>query len=75
MRYRFGRSIETALNAIEAALDSGDDGLTNDHFAQAWAMLEGCAPGRNVFLADDWSSIDPDRDDSEPMVRQRGRRH
>lgn len=74
-RYRFGRSIETALNAIEAALGSGDDGLTNDHFAQAWAMLEGCAPGGNVFLVDDWSSIDPDRDDSEPMVRQRGRRH
>lgn len=74
-RFRFGRSIETTLNAIEAALGSGADCLSNDHFAQAWAMLEGCQPGRNVFLADDWRAIDPDRDDDEPPARRRGRRN
>ncbi len=64
-RYRFGRSIETLLNAIEAALDAGADWLGNDHFARAWAMQEGCAPGGNVFLVDDWADINPDRDDEE----------
>ncbi|MFC0200365.1 TniB family NTP-binding protein [Paracoccus rhizosphaerae] len=73
-RFRFGRSIETTLNAIEVALESGSDCLTNDHFAHAWAMLEGCEPGRNVFLTDDWRTIDPDRDDDEPFSGRRGRR-
>ncbi|MBD9529696.1 TniB family NTP-binding protein [Paracoccus sp. PAR01] len=73
-RYRFGRSIETILNAIEAALGSGADSLTNDHFAQVWAMLEGCAPGWNVFLADDWAKIDPDHDVEQAAVQRHVRR-
>ena len=73
-RYRFGRSIETLLNAIEAALDGGADWLANDHFAQVWAMQEGSGPGGNVFLSDDWAEIDPDRIDEQPVTRKRSRR-
>lgn len=73
-RYRFGRSIETLLNAIEAALGQGTDGLTDDHFARVWAMQDGCPPGENVFLIDDWAGISPDVDHEQPPVRRRGRR-
>lgn len=74
-RYRFGRSIETLLNAIETALDTGADWLGNDHFARAWAMQEGCAPGGNVFLVDDWAEISPDIDDDErPVLRRAWRK-
>ena len=73
-RYRFGRSIETLLNAIETALGHGADYLTDDHFARVWAMQEGCGPGENVFLVDDWADITPDLDPGVPPVRRRGRR-
>lgn len=73
-RYRFGRSIETLLNAIETALGSGASCLTNDHFARVWAMQEGCAPGENVLLVDGWAGITPDPVADQLPVRQRGRR-
>lgn len=60
-RYRFGRCVETLIGAIERALDGEASRLDIDHFAEFWAMQEGCALGSNVFLAPDWPQIDPDR--------------
>lgn len=60
-RGRFGRAIETIVSAIEIALPENAAALTNEHFAEAWAFQEGCEPSRNVFLADDWTSIQLDR--------------
>ncbi|MCE6950293.1 TniB family NTP-binding protein [Cereibacter sphaeroides] len=56
-RGRFGRAVETAINAIEQALLDSADTLTLDHFAEAWARQEGCRTEDNVFLADNWSAI------------------
>jgi hypothetical protein len=56
-RHRFGRGIDTIINAIECALWEDDKILTIDHFAEAWAMQEGCDPSANVFLSDHWLSI------------------
>ncbi|EPX80950.1 TniB family NTP-binding protein [Litoreibacter arenae] len=56
-RGRFGRCIEFTVHAIEVALSRGHEVLTRDHFAEAWVMQEGCAPGNNVFLAPKWSQI------------------
>lgn len=60
-RSRFGRAVETVINAIETALMDGDACLSVQHFAEAWAMQEGCAPDGNIFLAPDWLSIELDR--------------
>ncbi len=73
-RYRFGRSIETMLNAIEVALESGADCVCDDHFARAWAMQEGCAPGGNVFLTEDWTDIGLDVDGEQQSFQRRVRR-
>jgi hypothetical protein len=56
-RGRFGRCIEFTVHAIEVALSREHQALTPDHYAEAWAMQEGCAPGKNVFLAPKWSQI------------------
>ena len=56
-RHRFGRCIDTTINAIECALWDGDKTLSVDHFAEAWAMQEGCDPSENVFLSDHWLSV------------------
>ena len=64
-RRRFGRAIETVIAAIEIALLEDADVLTRDHFAEAWAMQEGCEVYQNVFLADDWTSIQLDREAEE----------
>jgi hypothetical protein len=56
-RHRFGRAIDTIINAIECALWGADKILTVDHFAEAWAMQEGCDPSENVFVSDHWLSI------------------
>jgi len=57
-RARFGRCIEQLIHAIEVALLQGAETLDIQHFAEAWAMQEGCAPGENVFLSPRWSRID-----------------
>ncbi|SEL05040.1 TniB protein, partial [Roseovarius nanhaiticus] len=59
-RHRFGRGIDTIINAIECALWEDDKTLRVDHFAEAWAMQEGCDPSANVFLSDHWLSINLD---------------
>lgn len=55
-RGRFGRAVETVVNAIERALMDGDQTLTVTHFAGVWNMQEGCAWGDNVFVARDWAT-------------------
>ncbi|WP_353474261.1 TniB family NTP-binding protein [Salipiger sp. H15] len=57
-RGRFGRCIENIIAAIEAALLRGDSQLAVEHFAEVWAMHEGAAPGKNVFLSSRWTEID-----------------
>ena len=61
-RHRFGRAIETIINAIECALFDQSTRLTKEHFVEAWAMQEGCAPSANIFEANDWLSLPLDRD-------------
>ncbi len=55
-RGRFGRTVETVVNAIERALSDGEDTLGLAHFAEAWSMYEGCAWEDNVFVTHDWAT-------------------
>lgn len=79
-RKRFGRAIEATINAIERALVDGDKTLTPKHFAEAWGMQEGCPWDRNVFVAEDWETIELDAPETEfdaerPVrTRKRGKR-
>lgn len=59
-RHRFGRAVETTINAIERALTDGDTALSITHFAEAWGMQEGCDWQENVFVARDWAGIELD---------------
>lgn len=59
-RHRFGRAVETIISAIECALWDRAKNLTSNHFAEAWAMHEGCEPKGNVSLSDHWLSISLD---------------
>lgn len=59
-RYRFGRTLETAMNAVIWAIKHGATRLTLQHFAESWAFDEGCPVDRNVFLSPNWSAINPD---------------
>lgn len=67
-RYRFGRCVETIIGAIEFALEGGAPQLDIGHFAEFWAMQEGCPLGGNVFLARDWPQINPDRDEEDDFA-------
>lgn len=73
-RHRFGRCIEYNVLAIEQALYEGVDHLDMHHFAAAWAVQEGDQIDRNVFLANDWWQIDPDRKANAVMTEGRKRR-
>ncbi|SIT15524.1 TniB protein [Roseivivax lentus] len=75
-RKRFGRAVETVINAIECALYDGDRTLSLSHFSEAWAMQEGCSPENNVFLAHDWLDIrlDQQADEYESARIQRQRK-
>jgi hypothetical protein len=74
-RRRFGRAVETIINAIERALSDGDRTLTATHFAEAWGMQEGCAWDENVFVRKDWASAPldgaADEFDAARSARQR----
>ncbi|QPZ91773.1 TniB family NTP-binding protein [Thioclava electrotropha] len=75
-RYRFGRTVEVVVNAIERALMDGADRLDMDHFAEAYALHEGAASERNVFLVEDWWNLRPDGEAEEapsPRRRRKGR--
>ena len=52
-RYRFGRCIETLVGAIEFAMGAQASRLDIPHFAEFWAVQEGCP------------QIDPDRDEAD----------
>ncbi|SHK47726.1 TniB protein [Shimia gijangensis] len=56
-RGRFGRALETILDAIECALNEASSNLTRMHFAAAWEVQEGCAWKQNVFAIDDWRHL------------------
>ena len=73
-RYRFGRAIELLLLAMEFAIEQGDEYLTIDHFASAYAMNEACPASENVFYADNYHVLDPDGGDDAPMPRSRRKR-
>lgn len=62
-RFRFGRVIVTLVEAIEMALYAGDIALTVNHFAESWGRREGCEIMQNVFLVEDFLSIDVGLDD------------
>jgi hypothetical protein len=61
-RHRFGRAVETIIIAIECALWERAKNLHLDHFAEAWAMQEGCEPQANVFLSEHWRSLQIDKE-------------
>lgn len=73
-RYRFGRAIELLLVALEFAIERDDEYLTIDHFASAYAMNEACLASENVFYADFYHVLDPDREDNVPSPRPRRKR-
>lgn len=74
-RHRFGRAVETTINAIERALFEGDTILGRQHFAEAWGMQEMCAWDRNVFVSPDWHKFELDAQaaefDASRTARQR----
>lgn len=75
-RRRFGRCIEAVIGAIERALIQGHESLDMGHFAEDWTLKEGSEPHRNIFLAEEWWLIDPDREPEEdmPVVNPRRKR-
>jgi predicted small metal-binding protein len=56
--YQIGTSIEVAQEAICIALKEHADGLTRDHFKDAYTVRTGCLPTENPFVMTDWASID-----------------
>jgi hypothetical protein len=66
-RARFGRAIETLINAIECAMNSQEDTLTIAHFAEAWGGQEGCSQDRNVFVCPDWLSLVLEEEDEDEI--------
>jgi len=73
-RYRFGRVIETIIGAIEAAMKEGADTLDSGHFADYWAMKEGCGAEGNIFVEVDWRGIDPDNPDQDLLQEDKDRK-
>ena len=76
-RYRFGRCFETILAALEIAVVEGAARLEIAHFAEAFAMQEGCAVGRNVFLSPNWTQINlaaPAQQEPAPKRKSRTKR-
>lgn len=56
-RRRFGRVVDTIISAIGVALSDGAGTLKIEHFAEAWAMAEGGAWEKNIFVTPNWASI------------------
>lgn len=73
-RNRLGKSIERIIDAIELALFNGDTALTIDHFAQAYALKEGCRSNRNIFIVDKWASISTKKTENDEYVVPKKRR-
>jgi hypothetical protein len=76
-RYRFGRCFETILAALEIGVLEGAARLEIAHFAEAFSMQEGCAPGQNVFVTPNWAQIDLSAETvaaHEPAPTRKGRK-
>jgi len=74
-RSRFGRAVETVIGAIERALLEGADTLELEHFAEYWAIQEGCTVEMNVFHVDDWWDVPVDKPAAELAPKpKRGRK-
>lgn len=75
-RGRFGRVVETIVNAIERALLDGAATLGTTQFAEVWGMQEGCAWEDNLFVAADWSArrLDEAADEFEAARTRRQRK-
>lgn len=74
-RRRFGRAVETIINAIERAARDGDMALNATHFAEAWGMQEGCAWEENVFVASGWAKRTLDGGAEAYEAARRKRQH
>lgn len=74
-RFRFGRAVEAVIGAIERALLEGADKLELEHFAEYWAIDEGCSVEMNVFHVDDWWDVPVDKPAAEAAPKpKRGRK-
>ncbi|SFG05332.1 hypothetical protein [Roseobacter denitrificans] len=60
-RGRFGLIIETVIDAIEVALDTGATSLTSEHFVEVFGAQTACDLSQNVFLTNRWSHVDMER--------------
>ncbi len=56
---QLGLAAELGVEAVEAAVASGDAILTMEHFATAFARRAGCDAGQNPFVHPAWSTTDP----------------
>jgi hypothetical protein len=56
--FQIGTSIEIAQDAICIALQARAEGLTREHFAQAYMNLTGCLPNENPFIQPNWADVD-----------------
>ncbi|WP_416355912.1 AAA family ATPase [Aureimonas phyllosphaerae] len=53
-----GTTIELVQDAVLEAARAGDEEVGSDHFASVYARRSGCGDQGNVFLVDDWRSLD-----------------
>lgn len=73
-RYRFGRTVEFLLNALEIAIERDAPNLGIDHFASAYAMQEACLASENVFYAERYWLINHDEEVEDAQPRKRSNR-
>ena len=55
----FGTLIQFVRAAAENMLRSGGDAVNPASFARAYRLLTGCPDSQNVFLVEDWLSVEP----------------
>ncbi|TBA20959.1 hypothetical protein ELH66_08090 [Rhizobium ruizarguesonis] len=68
---QFGSIIQKTRAACENALRLESDTIHVANFAAAYAA-GGCRPSQNIFLAENWTSIDPDHSVADLVYRKRG---
>jgi hypothetical protein len=59
--YQLGSAIMLLQHAVDQALIERTTDLGIAEFAAAYAILSGCGPAANPFLAPDWRAIDCSR--------------
>ncbi len=55
----FGSVIQLVRSACETAIRADAQIVERAHFADAFALISGCSPSRNIFLAADWLHLSP----------------